>query len=198
MFTGLVRELGRVQSIEVLADDSARVTISTSLQLQLGDSVCVNGVCLTVADLTPGQMTALAMKETLARSTTGQLQAGDAVNLEPALTVHTPLGGHIVQGHVDGLGVVVARSTASHWDVVSISVPPSLARYLVEKGSVAVDGVSLTVAAVRDASDGSCEFDIYLIPVTLEATTMGQRAVGAHVNIEVDILAKYVERLSAQ
>ncbi|NDB17939.1 MAG: riboflavin synthase [Actinobacteria bacterium] len=198
MFTGLVRELGQVEAVEALADESARLTIRTSLNPAVGDSICVNGVCLTVAAVADETMSAVAMKETLARSTTGRLRTGDQVNLEPALTLQTPLGGHIVQGHVDATAVVVDRSISEHWEVVTFGVGQAVARYLVEKGSVAVDGVSLTVAAVRDRADGGCEFDVYLIPVTLATTTLGRRAVGSDVNIEVDVLAKYVERLSAQ
>lgn len=197
MFTGLVRELGRVVAVEHLADASARLTLSTALTPELGDSIAVNGVCLTVEASLPDGIRVLAMKETLARSTTGDLQPDSAVNLEPALTLQTPLGGHIVQGHVDAVGVVTSRTTSQHWEVVTVQVPPQVARYLVPKGSIAVDGVSLTVAEVRDSLDGSSEFDVYLIPVTLAETTMGIRGVGDRVNLEVDILAKYVERLAA-
>lgn len=197
MFTGLVRELGRVVAVEHLADASARLTLSTALAPELGDSIAVNGVCLTVEASLPDGIRVLAMKETLARSTTGDLQPDSAVNLEPALTLQTPLGGHIVQGHVDAVGVVTSRTTSQHWEVVTVQVPPQVARYLVPKGSIAVDGVSLTVAEVRDSLDGSSEFDVYLIPVTLAETTMGIRGVGDRVNLEVDILAKYVERLAA-
>ncbi len=198
MFTGLVRELGQVEDVELLADESARLTIRTGLGPGIGDSICVNGVCLTVEAVAPDQMSAVAMKETLTRSTIGRLRRGDQVNLEPALTLQTPLGGHIVQGHVDATAHVLARSISEHWEVVTFEAPASVSRYLVEKGSVAVDGVSLTVAGVRDRADGGCEFEVYLIPVTLGSTTLGQRQVGDDVNIEVDVLAKYVERLSTQ
>jgi riboflavin synthase len=155
-----------------------------------GDSIAVNGVCLTVVDTTGEEFTADVMAETLSRSALGGLAAGDRVNLERAATLSTRLGGHLVQGHVDGVGTVLQRRPDTHWEVVRIGLPPDLGRYVVEKGSIAVDGVSLTVSAV--SSDW---FEVSLIPTTLAATTLGTRAVGSRVNLEVDIVAKYVEKL---
>jgi riboflavin synthase len=191
MFTGIVEDLGSVVAIESLAD-AARLTIRGEdlHDVRPGDSVSVNGVCLTAAELTDDGFTADVMKETLRRSSLGGLAAGDPVNLERAVTPTTRLGGHIVQGHVDGAGVVADRRPSSHWDEVDIDLPPDLVRYVVEKGSITVDGVSLTVAAIV-----ANRVTVSLIPETLARTTLGRRAVGDAVNIEVDVLAKYVERL---
>ena len=198
MFTGLVMELGQVHAVESLADESARLVVKSTLVAAHGDSVCVNGVCLTVEGVGDGWLSFVAMRETLRRSNLGDVKLGEQVNLESALTLSTPLGGHIVQGHVDAVGSIVAREPSQHWDVVTIQAPPDVARYLVVKGSVAVDGVSLTVVSVADAPDGSCEFSVSLIPVTLAGTTLGQRQVGDTVNLEADVLAKYVERVSGR
>ena len=198
MFTGLVAELGRVAAIEPLADDSVRLTVRSSIAARHGDSVCVNGVCLTVEDLGAEQLSFLAMRETLLRSNLSGLAVSAAVNLEPALTLSTPLGGHIVQGHVDAVGTIVSRERAEHWDLVDIHAPQDVARYLVVKGSVAVDGVSLTVTKVVDHPDGSAVFGVSLIPVTLAATTLGLRQPGETVNLEADVLAKYVERVTSR
>lgn len=198
MFTGLVAELGRVVAVEPLADESVRLSVRTGIPARHGDSVCVNGVCLTVADLGPEQLSFLAMRETLLRSNLGGLATGAAVNLEPALTLSTPLGGHIVQGHVDAVGTVMSRERAENWELVDIRAPHEVARYLVVKGSVAVDGVSLTVTKVVDDPDGSCVFGVSLIPVTLAATTLGLRQPGDTVNLEADVLAKYVERVTSR
>lgn len=198
MFTGIVEELGDVIGVEELPDAS-RIEIRASLvtsDVAVGDSISVNGVCLTVmsvdsgTDVESAAFRADVMQETLQRSNLGQLVAGSMVNLERPLTLQDRLGGHLVQGHVDGTGQVMSKSSSEHWEVVEVSLPPGLTRYLVEKGSVTIDGVSLTVASV--AGD---RFTVSLIPTTLIRTTLGQRRVGDLVNIEVDVLAKYVERL---
>jgi riboflavin synthase len=164
----------------------------------LGDSIAVNGVCLTVTGVEPeadgtGVWSTDVMAETLRRSSLDAVGSGDRVNLERAVTVQTRLGGHMVQGHVDGVGTVVSRTPGEHWEVVRIAVPAGLARYVVEKGSITVDGVSLTVSALADTPDPW--FEVSLIPTTLRETTLGERAPGDRVNLEVDVIAKYVERL---
>lgn len=191
MFTGIVEELGTVRRLEVLSD-AARVSVEgrTLADLAPGESVSVNGVCLTVAEIEADGFTADVMQETLRRTTLGGLSGGDAVNLERAVTPTTRLGGHIVQGHVDGVGTITDRRAAEHWDEVDLEIPAGLAAYVVEKGSITLDGVSLTVAAIAAATLTVC-----LIPETLARTTMGRRGVGDQVNVEVDVLAKYVERL---
>jgi riboflavin synthase len=170
----------------------------------LGDSIAVNGVCLTVTgfagagpggDGTAEEWTTDVMAETLRRSSLGALGAGDPVNLERAVTPHTRLGGHLVQGHVDGVGTVLTRTPGEHWEVVRVGLPPELARYVVEKGSITVDGVSLTVSAVSAADDPEPWFEVSLIPTTLRETTLGAVPPGSPVNLEVDVIAKYVERL---
>lgn len=193
MFTGIVETLGTVIAVDELAE-AARVTIdSTGFDdVRAGDSVAVNGVCLTAVTNDPARFTADVMNETLTRSTLGSLRPGEPVNLERAVTPSSRLGGHIVQGHVDGVGIVRARRSSERWDVVDVELPPELAKYVVEKGSIALDGVSLTVAAVEGAT-----IRVSLIPETLTRTTLGTRAVGDGVNLEVDVLAKYVERLLA-
>ena len=197
MFTGIVEELGEVTGRDVLAD-AARLTIRGPVVTDdggHGDSIAVNGVCLTVAELLPdGQFTADVMGETLNRSNLGELQVGGRVNLERAAAVNSRLGGHIVQGHVDGTGQVVARAPSEHWEVVRIEVPAAVARYVVEKGSIAVDGVSLTVSGLGNDT-GQDWFEVSLIPTTLTETTLSQVPVGSEVNLEVDVIAKYVERL---
>jgi riboflavin synthase len=202
VFTGIVEEVG---TVEVREDqtDAARLRIRARTVLDgvaLGDSISVNGVCLTVTDVEPtgnggGVWGTDVMAETLRRSSLGAAHAGDPVNLERAVTAHTRLGGHMVQGHVDGVGSVLARTPGEHWEVVRIALPPELARYVVEKGSIAVDGVSLTVSALSPASDPHPWFEVSLIPTTLRETTLGRRAPGDPVNLEVDVIAKYVERL---
>lgn len=193
MFTGIVEELGEVTGREVLAD-AARLTIRgpvVTSDAGHGDSIAVNGVCLTVAELLPdGQFTADVMAESLNRSNLGALQVGSPVNLERAAAVNSRLGGHIVQGHVDGTGQVVARTPSEHWEVVRIQIPAAVARYVVEKGSITVDGISLTVSGL-----GADWFEVSLIPTTREVTTLGRAPVGTRVNLEVDVIAKYVERL---
>lgn len=192
MFTGIVEELGQVVGADDLGD-SARLTIRgpvVTSDARHGDSIAVNGVCLTVVDVTGDRFTADVMAETLKRSSLAVLSAGSGVNLERAAAVNSRLGGHIVQGHVDGTGTVISRTPSQHWEVVRIALPPALSRYVVEKGSITVDGVSLTVSAV-DAD----WFEVSLIPTTLAMTTMGDAAVGTPVNLEVDVIAKYVEKL---
>jgi riboflavin synthase len=193
VFTGIVEELGEVVEVTDLPD-AARLTVSGPLvtsDAKHGDSIAVNGVCLTVVEVADGSFTADVMRETLVRSSLAKVAAGERVNLERAAAVGQRLGGHIVQGHVDGTGTVLAREATEHWEIVHIGLPPSLARYVVEKGSITVDGVSLTVVTVTDD-----EFTVSLIPTTLELTTLGRRGVGDAVNLEVDVLAKYVERLT--
>src|ERR1700759_1482147 len=196
MFTGIVEELGEVTGREALAD-AARLTIRGAVVTSdagHGDSIAVNGVCLTVADLlADGQFTADVMAESLNRSNLGDLQVGSRVNLERAAAVNTRLGGHIVQGHGDGTGQVGAREPSEHWEVVRIEVPASVARYVVEKGSITVDGISLTVSGLGTGPRDW--FEVSLIPTTRELTTLGRAPVGTQVNLEVDVIAKYVERL---
>jgi riboflavin synthase len=191
MFTGIVQEQGRVAAV-VPVDGAARLTLSSALLTECarGDSVAVNGVCLTVADRDGETVTADVMAETLRRTALGSLQAGDFVNLELAVTPQTRLGGHLVQGHVDGVGTVSRRESTPQWDVVVVALPDGLSRYVVEKGSICLHGVSLTVAAVTDD-----DVTVSLIPETLRRTTWGTAAIGSAVNVEVDVLAKYVERL---
>src|ERR1700757_4383600 len=196
MFTGIVEELGEVTGRDVL-NDAARLTIRGAVvtaDAGHGDSIAVNGVCLTVVELLPdGQFTADVMAETLNRSNLGGLQVGGRVNLERAAAVNSRLGGHIVQGHVDGTGRVVSRAPSEHWEVVRIEVPAAVARYIVEKGSITVDGISLTVSGL--GAEPRDWFEVSLIPTTRELTTLGRAPVGTQVNLEVDVIAKYVERL---
>lgn len=195
MFTGIVEELGAITDVTDLPGDARRLRIRGPLvtsDARPGDSIAVNGVCLTVVTVESGEFTADVMRETLVRSSLRGADAGTPVNLERPVTLAARLGGHLVQGHVDGLGTVLARQHSEHWDVVRIAMPASLSRYVVEKGSIAVDGVSLTVSSLDPAG---AWFEVSLIPTTLAATTLGQRTVGDGVNLEVDVLAKYVERL---
>jgi len=194
MFTGIVEELGTVAALET-GTDSARLTIRGPLvtsDAEHGASIAVNGVCLTVVTHDDGEFTVDVMAETLARSSLGALQPGDRVNLERAMAASSRFGGHVVQGHVDGTGTIAARSPGERWEVVEVSLPADLSPYVVEKGSITVDGVSLTVVDVTDD-----RFTVSLIPTTLELTTLGTKGVGDPVNLEVDVLAKYVERLLA-
>jgi riboflavin synthase len=203
VFTGIVEEVGTVVVRED-QDDAAVLRIRARKVLDdvaLGDSIAVNGVCLTVTGVDDGVWSTDVMGETLRRSSLRDATAGEPVNLERAVTPHTRLGGHLMQGHVDGVGHIVARTPGEHWEVVRIGLPRELARYVVEKGSIAVDGVSLTVSAVSDVPgpdahpDADAWFEVSLIPTTLRETTLGGRAPGESVNLEVDVIAKYVERL---
>ncbi|MBP1158599.1 riboflavin synthase [Rhodococcus sp. PvR044] len=198
MFTGIVEELGEIVAKEDLAD-AARFTVRGALVTSdagHGDSIAVNGVCLTVVEVLGGDsFTADVMAETLNRSSLGALDVGSRVNLERAAALNSRLGGHLVQGHVDATGSVISRSPSENWEVVRISLPDTIARYVVEKGSITVDGVSLTVSALGRDGDGGEFFEISLIPTTLEMTTLGGAAPGTPVNLEVDVIAKYVERL---
>ncbi|MFG2877145.1 riboflavin synthase [Streptomyces sp. NPDC048337] len=192
MFTGIVEELGEVIAVEELAEASRfrlRGPVVTE-GAKHGDSIAVNGVCLTVVETADGEFTADVMQETLNRSSLGALTKGSRVNLERPMALGGRLGGHLVQGHVDGTGRILGRTPSEHWVIVEISLPENLAKYVVEKGSITVDGVSLTV--VEAAAD---RFSVSLIPTTLNLTTLGLKTNGDPVNLEVDVLAKYVERL---
>lgn len=192
MFTGLVQELGTVAAMEPHAD-ALRLSIRaprTVAAAELGDSIAINGVCLTVADLSGEVFCADVMQESLDRTALGRLSTGSAVNVEPALLPTTRLGGHIMQGHVDGTATLLTRTSSENWDVLRFSLPADLARYVVEKGSIAVSGTSLTVSAV-----GSDWFEVSLIPTTLRETIHGTLPEGGEVNLEVDVLAKYVEKM---
>jgi riboflavin synthase len=195
MFTGLVEEKGRVAALETLSGGGARIVVEASFaeELAVGDSVAVNGVCLTALEPGNGTFAADAMGETLSRSSLGDIEIGSEVNLERALRADARLGGHIMQGHVDGTGEVSVVREDGNALVVTVRCPSELLRYIVEKGSIAVDGVSLTVAAVD--ADG---FIVWLIPETRESTRIGSSVPGMRVNLEVDILAKYVEKLIAK
>jgi riboflavin synthase len=193
MFTGIVEELGEVTYLTDAGGDSAVLAVRgrvVTSDAHHGDSIAVNGVCLTVIDNVDGVFTADVMGETLRRSSLGVLKPGSPVNLERAATVGSRLGGHLVQGHVDGVARIIARKPADDWEVLRFSLPADLARYVVEKGSITVDGVSLTVTAVDDES-----FSVGLIPTTLKLTVLGAKAVGDPVNLEVDVIAKYVEKI---
>jgi riboflavin synthase len=196
MFTGIVEELGTVAKVEDQGD-AIRLTVRAATALDgtaVGDSIAVNGCCLTVTDIEHdaegSTWTADVMQETLDMTSLAGVAAGDSVNLERAVTADQRLGGHLVQGHVDGVGLVRHRTTSKHWEVVEISLPAELARYVVPKGSITVDGVSLTVVNVRPDS-----FTVSLIPETLARTTLGIREVGDRVNLETDVIARHVEKL---
>ncbi|GIH10616.1 riboflavin synthase subunit alpha [Rhizocola hellebori] len=188
MFTGIVEELG-----EVVAREGELLTLRGHVvtgDAKHGDSIAVNGVCLTVVGVESDTFTVEVMKETFDRSSLGSVAPGEKVNLERAVTAATRLGGHIVQGHVDGVGVIDSKAPGGGWEDVRITLPSGLDRYIVEKGSITVDGISLTVVAVDETG-----FTVSLIPTTLELTTLGHKGVGALVNLEVDVIAKYVEKL---
>ena len=201
MFTGIVAEQGSVVSLDPnTADDSAVLVISapaTGEGLELGGSIAVNGVCLTATALDGDRISLDVMGETLDRTTTGTLQPGTKVNLERCVPAGGRLDGHVVQGHVDGVGKLLERENLGNWDRLRFAVPAQLARYIAEKGSIAVDGVSLTVTEVSDAGDPQQWFEVGLIPTTLAETGLGALEPGAAVNLEVDVLAKYAERLLA-
>jgi len=209
MFTGIVEELGEIVAVGNLGG-AARLTVrgpQVTGGVANGESIAVNGVCLTVSGHSSSTFTADVMRETLTRSILGGLAPGAPVNLERSVRLADRLGGHLVQGHVDGTGTIVSRAPADHWDLVRIGLPPGLARYVVEKGSIAVDGISLTVVAVSAAAGPAGPpgadpgpgpggwFDVSLIPETLKRTTLGVKQPGEAVNLEVDVIAKYVEKL---
>jgi riboflavin synthase len=204
MFTGIVEELGEVVAVDRLPD-AARLTVRgprVTAAASHGDSIAVNGVCLTVTDSSDKTFTADVMAETLRRTGLGALSPGSPVNLERPVELGGRLGGHLVQGHADGTGEILSRTPGEHWDVVRIATPPDLARYIVLKGSITVDGVSLTVSALGATGSAGGEtpgpwFEVSLIPTTLEMTTLGRLQPGSQVNLEVDVIAKYVESLLA-
>lgn len=199
MFTGIIEELGEVTAWEP-SGDSARVTVHAPLaasDAHHGDSISVNGVCLTVVDQGPDWFTADVMAESIAASTVGSLAPGDRVNLERAAALHSRLGGHIVQGHVDGTATILSTEDGSAWRVVRVALPAELSALVARKGSIAIDGVSLTVSAVSDPAEPQQWFEVALIPETLAATTLGTKGAGDAVNLETDILARHVERLLA-
>jgi riboflavin synthase len=188
VFTGIIEELGTVTGWS-----GSRLSVhgeTVTADARHGDSIAVNGVCLTVVEVDAGVFTADVMRETFDRSSLSVLSAGDPVNLERAATLATRLGGHLVQGHVDGAGTIAGRTPGGEWETVRFTLPDGLGRYVVEKGSITVDGVSLTVTAV-----GPGYFEVGLIPTTLKLTTLGHKGVGDPVNLEVDVIAKYVEKL---
>jgi len=192
MFTGIVREIGSIVAVTG-GDEGMRLEIEapvTAPQVEVGGSVAINGVCLTAETVGATRLSFHAMPETLSRSALGELAEGARVNLEPALRAGDALGGHIVQGHVDGTAEILSRTPSEHWELVKIALPTELNRYLVAKGSITVDGISLTV--VEAAEDW---FSVSLIPTTLALTTLGIKQPGDPVNLEVDVIAKYVERL---
>ena len=202
MYTGIVEELGEVVGVE-RSDRAARITVRGPLvtsDASHGDSLSINGVCLTVTGTSDGTFTADVMLETLNRSSLGDLRPGSRVNLERPMRLDGRLGGHMVQGHVDGTGTIISRSPGGNWEVVRIELPAALARYVVEKGSIGVDGVSLTIAATGEDPPGRSRlawFEVSLIPETLRRTTLGHKQPGDTVNLEVDVIAKYVEKLLA-
>ncbi|NPC99057.1 riboflavin synthase [Nocardioides sp. zg-DK7169] len=194
MFTGIVEELGTVEAVQDQGD-AIRLTIRAATVLEdtgLGDSIAVNGCCLTVAERTEDTWVADVMQETLDKTALQGVAPGDRVNLERAVTVEKRLGGHIVQGHVDGVGTILSRTPSEHWELVEVSVPAALTRYVVDKGSITIDGVSLTVVTV-----GEDRLTVSLIPETLARTVLGTKPVGALVNLEADVIAKHVEKLLA-
>ena len=192
MFTGIVEERGQVLAVTPMGY-SARLVIRAALAVsdaKLGDSIAVNGVCLTVTEFDEESFSADVMAETLLRTSLGAALPGSDVNLERAMPAHGRLGGHLVQGHVDGTGSILTIEPTEHWTVVRVGIPRELSRYIAEKGSITIDGVSLTVVSVDDTS-----FSVSLIPTTLRETTLGDRSIGDVVNLEIDVIAKYVERL---
>src|SRR4051812_38901690 len=199
MFTGIVEELGSVVALEDQGD-AVRLTVHGPLVTSdagEGDSISVNGCCLTVVSSADGAFVADVMHETLEKTSLGSFEPGTRVNLERAVTPTTRLGGHIVQGHVDGTGTLVSRTPSEHWEIVQVSVPADLERYLVAKGSITVDGISLTVVDLETtvAEPVETSFSVSLIPETLARTTLGFKQPGDVVNLEVDVIAKYVEKM---
>lgn len=199
MFTGIIEERGEIIAVEP-SGDGVRMTVRAPLAVSdahHGDSISVSGVCLTVVDQGDDWFTADVMRQSLDMATLGAFAPGTRVNLERAMAAHGRLGGHIVQGHVDGTGTVLDVRPGAEWRVIRISLPTELAPLVVDKGSIAVDGVSLTVSNASDAEASPAWFEVSLIPETLEATTLGDRVVGERVNLETDILARHVQRLLA-
>ncbi len=197
MFTGIIEEIGEVTSVAP-SGDGVRITVRAPKAVSdagHGDSIAVSGVCLTVIEQGEDWFTADVMRQTLDVSSLAGVDAGRAVNLERALAAHTRLGGHIVQGHVDGVGELLEVRPGDQWRVLRVSLPADLAPLVVDKGSISVDGVSLTVSAVSPAEAASAWFEVSLIPETLHATTLGDRVVGDRVNLETDIVARHVQRL---
>jgi riboflavin synthase len=192
MFTGIVEELGVVKSIEK-QNDALRITVEGPLvvsDIKRGDSIAVSGTCLTAVEHDNASFTADVMLETLKRTSLDGIKVGDPVNLERAMTAATRFGGHVVQGHVDGVGEIVSREPSENWEWLRVRIPAELMKYVVLKGSITIDGVSLTVNEVGEDFIG-----LSLIPETLEKTTLGSKAIGARVNIEADVMAKHIERL---
>jgi riboflavin synthase len=192
MFTGIIEELGRVKAIEQ-QPDAVRLTIEGPLavsDVKRGDSISVSGTCLTAVEFDQNSFTADVMKETLDRTSLSELKVGDPVNLERAMTAATRFGGHVVQGHVDGVGNIISREPSDNWEWLRVSLPTELMKYIVLKGSITIDGVSLTVNEVGDDFIG-----LSLIPETLALTSLGSKAIGAKVNVEADVMAKHIERL---
>ena len=198
MFTGIVADVATVVGVEALSDQSIRLNIDTQLShnLDIGGSIAINGVCLTAEGIDGSTVSTVAMRETMIRTNLGGLAIGSHINAELPLTLAQPLGGHLVSGHVDSVGELKSREHTEVWDVLSIHAPAAMSNYLVPKGSIAIDGVSLTVVDVIDDSDGSVTFTVSLIPTTLKHTTLGRVAIGARVNLEADMVAKYIERIT--
>jgi riboflavin synthase len=192
MFTGIIEELGRVKAIEQ-QPDAVRLTLegpTVVSDVKRGDSISVSGTCLTAIEFDNNSFTADVMKETLDRTSLSELKLGDPVNLERAMTAATRYGGHVVQGHVDGVGNIISRQPSDNWEWLRVSIPVELMKYVVLKGSITIDGVSLTVNEVGDDYIG-----LSLIPETLALTTLGSKPIGAKVNVEADVMAKHIERL---
>ncbi len=197
MFTGIVEELGRVVAIEP-QNDAFRLTVEGKLvtsDLKRGDSIAVSGTCLTAVEIADGSFTADVMQETLDKTSLQGIKVGDPVNLERAMTAATRFGGHVVQGHVDGVGIVMSRTPSENWEWVRVQIPTELAKYVVLKGSITIDGVSLTVNEIDVTEDGKDFVGLSLIPETLKLTTLGTKQVGDRVNVEADVMAKHIERL---
>jgi riboflavin synthase len=197
MFTGIIEELGRVTAIEP-QNDAFRLTVQGKLvtgDLKRGDSISVSGACLTAVEIAADSFTADVMQETLDKTSLQGIQVGDPVNLERAMTAATRYGGHVVQGHVDGVGIVLSRTPSENWEWVRVQIPAELAKYVVLKGSIAIDGVSLTVNEIDVTDDGKDFVGLSLIPETLKLTTLGTKQVGDRVNVEADVMAKHIERL---
>jgi len=197
MFTGIIEELGRVTAIEP-QNDAFRLTVQGKLvtgDLKRGDSISVSGACLTAVEIAADSFTADVMQETLDKTSLQGIQVGDPVNLERAMTAATRYGGHVVQGHVDGVGIVLSRTPSENWEWVRVQIPAELAKYVVLKGSITIDGVSLTVNEIDVTDDGKDFVGLSLIPETLKLTTLGTKQVGDRVNVEADVMAKHIERL---